>query len=53
MAKIIISGIIGYHVTAEDIRNQFDDIEPMEDVEVEISSAGGFVFQGLEIFNLT
>ena len=52
MKKIVISGAIGYWgVEAFDIRNQLEAANG-EDVEVDISSEGGSVFDGVEIYNL-
>jgi ATP-dependent Clp endopeptidase proteolytic subunit ClpP len=48
--KIIISGVIGFDVQPNDIRNQLKEADG--DLIVEIGSPGGFVFDGLEIFNL-
>jgi ATP-dependent Clp endopeptidase proteolytic subunit ClpP len=50
--KVIpISGVIGWDVTGQDIRNQLAAADG-EEIEVQLSSVGGFVFDGLEIFNL-
>jgi len=49
--KIIIDGIIGWDVYGSKIRNQFADAESGA-VEIELSSPGGFVYDGLEIFNI-
>ncbi len=51
MKTIQISGIIGFDITGKEIKKQLDEANG-EDVLVEISSPGGFVFDGLEIFNL-
>jgi ATP-dependent protease ClpP protease subunit len=48
---IIIDGVIGWDTYPRGIRNQLDDAKG-EDIIIEISSPGGFVFDGLEIFNL-
>lgn len=50
MKKIIISGGIGYEVTESAIRSALPTNG--DDVEVLVASPGGFVFQGLEIFNI-
>ena len=51
-AKVLpISGVIGWDVEAKDVRT-FLDAAKGEDVEVQISSPGGYVYPGLEIFNL-
>jgi ATP-dependent Clp endopeptidase proteolytic subunit ClpP len=50
MPIITISGVIGFDVEPKDIRNQLKDAKG--DITVEIGSPGGFVFDGLEIFNL-
>jgi len=50
MKKIVISGGIGYEITPNSIRAQLPDNG--DDIEVNIASPGGFVFEGLEIFNM-
>lgn len=49
--KIAISGIIGWDVTPRGIREALVDAKGA-DIEFEISSPGGFIAPGLEIFNL-
>ena len=51
MKIIEISGDIGWEVLASDIRRQLTDAAG-EDIEVQISSPGGIVPEGFEIFNL-
>ncbi len=51
MKTIAISGVIGWDVTAKDIRSELDKAKG-EDIEVQVSSPGGLVTDGLEIFNL-
>lgn len=52
MAKIInISGVIGWDVTPQDVREALQAANGGE-VEVHISSPGGYISDGLEIFNL-
>lgn len=51
MKVIAISGVIGWDVLPEQIRSALDEASG-EDVEIQVSSPGGFVFDGLEIFNL-
>ena len=51
MKVLAISGVIGWDVNAEDVR-AFLDETPGEDIEVQISSPGGYVYPGLEIYNL-
>ncbi len=51
MKTIAISGIIGWDVTAKDIRSELDKAKG-EDIEVQVSSPGGLVTDGLEIYNL-
>jgi len=51
MKIIAISGVIGWDVYAADVRRQLAEAGS-EDVEVQIASPGGFVVEGLEIFNL-
>jgi len=50
MFTISISGVIGWDVTPRQIRAELKD--GTGDLLVEIASPGGFVFDGLEIFNL-
>ncbi len=47
---VTISGVIGFDVTPNSVRNQLKNVK--EDIIVEIGSPGGFVFDGLEIFNI-
>jgi len=50
--KVIpISGVIGWEVSPKDVRKALDEAGG-EEIEIQISSPGGFVFEGLEIFNL-
>ncbi|MCK4518010.1 ATP-dependent Clp protease proteolytic subunit, partial [Candidatus Babeliales bacterium] len=51
MKKILISGIIGSKVKPIDVRVALEEAKG-EAVEIEISSEGGSVFAGVEIFNL-
>lgn len=51
MKQISISGIIGWDATAESLREALKAAKG-EDVEIVISSPGGFVGEGLEMFNL-
>lgn len=48
---LAISGVIGWEVEAQDVRDFLNDAQG-EDIEVQISSPGGYVYPGLEIFNL-
>lgn len=50
MIIINISGEIGWDVMPEDIKKQLNDAKG-KDIEVHIASPGGFVFDGIEIFN--
>ncbi|MEI0698050.1 Clp protease ClpP [Brachyspira intermedia] len=50
MNKISISGIIGWDFTSRDFRNLTQNMNG--DLEIEITSPGGFVFSGIEIHNL-
>lgn len=50
MIIINISGEIGWDVMPEDIKKQLNDAKG-KDIEVHITSPGGFVFDGIEIFN--
>jgi len=51
MKKIIIDGIIGWETNSGNIRRLLDEANG-DELSVEISSPGGFVFDGLTIFNL-
>lgn len=51
MKTIPISGVIGWDVSPNDIRQALAEAKG-EAVEVQISSPGGFVTDGLEIYNL-
>jgi len=50
MARIAIDGEIGWDVTSDMIREQLVDLD--EDLELEISSPGGSVYQGFSIFSM-
>jgi ATP-dependent protease ClpP protease subunit len=51
MKAITISGIIGWDTTPQDLREALNGANG-DDVEITISSPGGLVFAGLEMFNL-
>lgn len=51
MKKIHISGVIGWDVMPAQIRDALNDAAG-EDVEILVSSPGGYVSDGIEIFNL-
>jgi ATP-dependent protease ClpP protease subunit len=51
MKVIPLSGVIGFDVSAKDIRAQLEAAAG-DRIEVQISSPGGIIFAGLEIFNL-
>lgn len=51
MKKIILSGEIGWDVSPDKVRNQINEAKG-DDIDVQISSPGGFVFDGLEIYNM-
>jgi len=51
MKIISISGVIGWDATPKDIRKQLEDANG-EDLEIQVSSPGGLVYDGLEIYNL-
>ena len=48
---IPISGVIGWDVTGQQVRDALAAADGSP-VEIQLSSVGGFVFDGLEIFNL-
>lgn len=53
MPKIIaISGEIGWDVYPDQIREQINQAKDNEPLEFQISSPGGYIYDGLEIFNL-
>lgn len=49
--KINISGIIGWDVLASDIKKEIRALSPTDDIEIEVNSPGGSVFEGIEISN--
>lgn len=51
MKTIPISGVIGYDISANDIRDQLDAAKG-DAVKCEISSPGGLAFAGIEIYNV-
>ena len=51
MKTIVISGVIGWDVLPEEFRAALEAAGG-EDVDIEVSSPGGYVYDGLEIFNL-
>ncbi len=51
MKTIAISGVIGWDVEPADIRAALEAAAG-EDVDIQVSSPGGFVTEGLEIYNL-
>lgn len=51
MNKILISGEIGWDVMPADVRKQLDEAKG-KDIEIQIASPGGFVFDGIEIYNM-
>jgi ATP-dependent Clp protease, protease subunit len=52
MKTIAISGVIGWDVSPNDIRKAIAEANGKEPLDIQISSPGGFVTDGLEIFNL-
>lgn len=50
MNIIDITGEIGWDVTPDDIKKQLAEAKG-KDIEVHVASPGGFVFDGIEIFN--
>lgn len=51
MKKIVLSGVVGWDITATAVREELAKANG-DDIEVHISSPGGLVGAGLEIFNL-
>lgn len=50
MQKILIHGEIGWDVTSQNICDALDNANG-KDLDVHVASPGGFVFDGIEIFN--
>ena len=50
MKIINISGEIGWDVMPSDVKKQLEESKG-KDIEVHVASPGGFVFDGIEIFN--
>jgi ATP-dependent Clp endopeptidase proteolytic subunit ClpP len=48
---IVLSGQIGWDVTASDVRKELNAVKN-QPVRIDLNSPGGFVFEGIEIFNL-
>lgn len=51
MADLFLSGVVGYDITGEKVKN-FLASNDDEEVTVYINSPGGYVFEGLEVYNL-
>jgi len=51
MKTIIIEGVIGWEVLASDIRTQLNEASG-EDLDIQVSSSGGSVFEGNTIYDL-
>ena len=51
MKTITINGGIGYDATYDSVKSQFDVLNG-EDIEIQISSYGGFVSDGILIYNM-
>ena len=52
MPKVIaLSGHIGFEVTASFVRKELASVNN-KPVRIDLNSPGGFVFEGIEIFNL-
>lgn len=49
MPDITISGEIGWEVEANEVKAQFAQVDPEADIEIDLSSPGGSVFQGVQI----
>lgn len=48
--ELVIEGIIGWDFTPHDFRKKTENMQG--DLKIEIASPGGFVYDGIEIFNL-
>lgn len=51
MADLILSGVVGDDITADSVKS-FLDSNDDQDITVYINSPGGYVFDGLEVYNL-
>lgn len=51
MAQLNISGVIGFDVLATDIKKEIKSFKPTDEIDIEINSPGGSVFEGIEISN--
>lgn len=51
MKKLILSGDIGWEIRVWEIRNFLDEANGA-DIEVHLASPGGYIFDGIEIYNL-
>jgi ATP-dependent protease ClpP protease subunit len=51
MADILIDGEIGWDVTQRSIRDQFSSIPEDKDIEIDLNTPGGSVYQGIRIAN--
>jgi ATP-dependent protease ClpP protease subunit len=51
MKRITISGEIGWDVKPNDVRKSLDEAKG-SDIETHLASVGGFVYDGIEIYNL-
>lgn len=49
MPDITISGHIGSEVDANNVKEQFSNVDPNADIEIDLSSPGGSVFQGVQM----
>jgi ATP-dependent protease ClpP protease subunit len=51
MREVRINGVIGMDVTLESVQSQLQNLQPTEDILFNISSPGGSVLTGFEIYN--
>lgn len=52
MKEFIIDGVIGLDVFSSNIRNFLNEDANNENILIKVSSPGGLIFEGIEIFNL-
>ncbi|MGG5333752.1 head maturation protease, ClpP-related [Enterococcus sp. AZ163] len=51
MIKLRLSGVVGYDITADDVSNFLNENDD-KDLTIFLNSPGGYVIDGLEIYNL-
>ena len=51
MAEIYLSGVVGYDITAKQVKSFVDEATD-DHITIFLSSPGGYVVDGLEIYNI-